>query len=141
VKRLLADERGGSDVASMMFVVPLIFGVVLLFIFLGRQGESAEGVTHAAHVAAVAAAQQRDPASARAAAVTAAASTLAAAGTACSGGPSVAVGADRWSPGGMITVTVSCTVARGDLGAISPPARRLSATSQPVIDRYRGFTP
>jgi hypothetical protein len=135
------DERGGSDVAPMMFVVPLAFGVVLLFIFLGRQGESAEGVTHAAHVAAVAAAQQRDRNSARAAAVTAATSTLEAAGTACADGPAVEVGADRWAPGGVITVTVTCTVARGDLGAISAPPTRLSATSQAVIDRYRGFSP
>ena len=54
MRRLWSDERGDGDVAAMIIIVPLIMGVVLLFVFLGRQGAAAEGVTHAAHVAAVA---------------------------------------------------------------------------------------
>lgn len=125
----------------MMFIVPLIFGVVLLFVFLGRQGAAAEGATHAAHVAAVAASHQRDQASAQSAAHQAAQATLAAAGTACSGGPSVSVTADRWAPGGVVTVEVSCAVTNDDLGAIAAPARTLRGSSQAVFDRYRGFGP
>ena len=135
------DERGDGDVAGMFFIVPLIFGVVLLFVFLGRQGAAAEGATHAAHVAAVAASHQRDQASATTAAHEAATSTLAAAGTACAGGPSVSVTADRWAPGGVVTVDVSCDVATDDLGAIGAPVRTLRGSSQAVLDRYRGFGP
>ena len=116
MNRLIDDERGGADVAGMIVIVPLIFGVVLLFVFLGRQGAAAQGATHAAHVAAVAASHQRDPAAAQTAAEQAATSTLAAAGTACAGGPDVSVTADRWEPGGTVTVDVACTVERGDLG-------------------------
>jgi Flp pilus assembly protein TadG len=141
VTQFLADDRGDGDVAGMLFIVPLIFGVVLLFIFLGRQGSAAEGATHAAHVAAVAASHQRDQTSAQAAAHDAAASTLAAAGTACSGGPSVSVTADRWAPGGVVTVDVSCTVATNDLGAIAAPSRTLRGRSEAILDQYRGFGP
>src|SRR4051794_10685201 len=141
MRRFWRDERGDGDAVGMMFIVPLIFGVVLLFVFLGRQGAAAQGATHAAHVAAVAASQQRDAGSAQAAARQAAASTLTAAGTACVGGPAVTVSADRWAPGGVVTVTVSCTVERGDLGAIGAPARTLRGSSRAVLDDFRGFGP
>jgi len=141
LRRLVDDHRGSGDVAAMMFIVPLTFGVVLLFVFFGRQGASAEGVSHAAHVAAVAASQQRSAGDAQAAARQAASATLAGSGTACSGGPEVSISADRWQPGGTITVTVTCSVHTGDLGAINAPARRLTASSRAVIDRYRGYQP
>jgi len=135
----LGDDRGSSDVAAMMFIVPLAFGAVMLFTFVGRQGAGAEGVVHAAHVAAVAASTERDAGSAQAAATRTAASTLSAAGTACAGGPSVSVAADAWASGGTVTVTVTCTVATGDLGAIDAPARTLTASASAVIDTYRGY--
>jgi len=141
MRRLWSDERGDGDVAAMIIIVPLIMGVVLLFVFLGRQGTAAEGVTHAAHVAAVAASHERDPGSAQQAAHSAAASTLSAAGTACAGGPQVSISADRWAPGGVITVTVVCAVDRSDLSAIGAPARSATGTSRAVIDHYRGFNP
>jgi Flp pilus assembly protein TadG len=132
------DQRGAGDVMAMMFIVPLAFGVVLLFIYLGRQGSSVEGVSHAAHVAARAASMERDAASAQSAAHTAASSTLSAAGMACAGGPAVSMQADGWEPGGVVTVTVSCTVGTGDLGAIDAPSRTFTSSSRSVIDRYRG---
>jgi Flp pilus assembly protein TadG len=141
LRRAWRDERGSGDVAAMMFIVPLIFGVVLLFVFIGRQGTSVEGVTHASHVAAVAASQQRSAGEAQAAAQAAAASTLASAGTACVGGPSVAISASEWAPGGVITVTVSCSIETGDLGAIHAPARRFTESSRAVIDTYRRYEP
>lgn len=134
-------DRGESDVAALMFVVPLAFGVVLLFTYLGRQGVAAEGVTHASHVAAVAASAQRDPTAAHAAAHDAATATLTSDGTACVGGPVVSVTADRWEPGGTVTVTVSCDVQTGDLGPINARSRRLTESSSAVIDTYRGYRP
>jgi Flp pilus assembly protein TadG len=139
--RFWRDQRGDGDVAALLFMVPIVFGVVLLFVFLGRQGAAAEGVTHAAHVGAVAASHQRNPGSAEAAARKAAASTLSAAGTACAGGPDVDVSADRWGPGGVVTVTVRCMVDRGDLEVTNAPARTLQGSSRAVFDQYRGFNP
>jgi Flp pilus assembly protein TadG len=139
--RAWRDERGDGDVAAMMFILPLIFGVVLLFVFIGRQGTSAEGVTHASHVAAVAASRERSAGEAQAAAQAAAASTLASSGTACVGGPSIAISATEWAPGGVITVTVSCSIETGDLGAIDAPSRQFTQSSRAVIDTYRRYEP
>jgi Flp pilus assembly protein TadG len=141
LRRAWADERGDGDVAAMMFIVPLIFGVVLLFVFVGRQANSVEGVTHASHVAAVAASQQRSAGEAQSAAQAAATSTLASSGTACVGGPTVNITATDWAPGGVITVTVSCSIETGDLGAIDAPARRFTQSSRAVIDTYVPYRP
>jgi hypothetical protein len=127
------DDRGAADVCGLILIVPVVFGVVLLLVFIGRQGAATEGSAHAAHVAAVATAQ--------AAADDTAAATLAAAGTACAGGPQVTVTADRWAAGGKVTVTVTCAVDEGDLGPLAVPARSATGTSRAVIDTYRGFSP
>ena len=137
--RVRADTRGGTDVAAMMFIIPVAFGAVMLFVFFGRQGSAAEGVTHAAHVAARAASLERSAGAAESAAHGAAAATLSAAGPACAGGPEVSVEADAWAPGGIVAVTVSCSVATGDLGAIDARARTFTGRARAVIDTYRGY--
>ncbi len=137
MRRMRSDTRGDSDVAAMIVVVPLVLGLVLLFAMFGRQGVAAEGVTHAAAVAARAASLERSAGAARAAAASAAASTLAAAGTACAGGPSVAVSASAWEPGGVVAVTVTCAISGiGDIGAVS---RSVSGSARATIDEYREF--
>ena len=135
--RVRRDERGGSDVAALVVVVPLILGVVLMFVYFGRQGSAAQGVTHAAAVAARAASMERSAGAARSAAGSAANSTLAAAGQSCAGGASVSIGATNWEPGGVVIVTVTC-VASGiaDIGASS---RTLSGSARATIDFFRAF--
>lgn len=141
LQRVRRDDRGDGDVVALMFLAPLAFGVVLLFVFVGRQGEANQSVNHASQVAARAASLERDPGAAQAAGVDAAAATLVAAGTACVGGPSVSVTADRWTPGGVIEVTVVCSISTSDLGPIAAPSRSFSSTSRAVIDTYRSFDP
>lgn len=131
---MLVDERGSSDVAAMVVIVPLALAVVLVFVLLGRQGVAVEGVTHAAAVAARAASLERDSATATAAARDAAASTLAAAGTSCVGGPSVAVSASAWAPGGVVSVTVTCNVA--GIAAVGASGRSVSSSARATIDSY-----
>lgn len=131
---LVADQRGSSDVAAIVTIVPLALAVVLLFMSLGRQGVAVEGVTHAAAVAARAASLERDPAAAAAAAQSTAAATLAAAGTSCTGGPSVAVSASSWAPGGVVSVTVTCDVA--GIAAVGASGRSVSSSARATIDRY-----
>jgi len=139
IQRCRRDERGDGDVAALMFLAPAAFGVVLLFVFVGRQGASVESVTHASQVAARSASLERSQAAAEAAGTATAVATLSAAGTACVGGPEVSVSATVWAPGETIEVTVTCAVATGDLGAISAPSRSFTATSRAVIDTYRSF--
>jgi len=136
-RQVVADRRGSGDVAAMVVVVPLALGLVLVWAWFGRQGVAAEGVTHAAAVAARAASQQRSAGEASGAAQAAATSTLAEEGTACAGGPAVAVSASQWAPGGVVTVTVTCEIAGiADIGAAS---RSVSSTAHSTIDFHRGF--
>lgn len=137
VCRLLRDRRGGSDVAALVVVVPLALGVVLMFMFFGRQGVAAEGVTHAAAVAARAASMERDAGSAHGAAQAMAASTLAAAGTSCAGGPAVSVGATSWEPGGVVTVTVTCQVQ--GIAAIGASGTTVSGSARATIDHFISY--
>ena len=135
--RLRRDARGATDVAALVVVVPLIFGVVLVYTYFGRQGAAAEGVTHAAAVAARAASTERSVGAASSSAQTMAATTLSAAGTSCVGGPEVAVSASDWAPGGVVTVTVTCQVAGiSDIGASS---RTLSGSARATIDYFRAY--
>ena len=135
------DERGSSDVAAMIVIVPIVMGFVVLMMFWGRQSEAAQHVTHAATVGARAGALARNRADAVTAATNAVTATLASATTACAGGPQVTVTATAWAPGGVVTVTVDCDVATGDLAPITPPARRYQGSAQAVIDRFRGYQP
>jgi Flp pilus assembly protein TadG len=137
LRRTRADERGGSDVAALVVVVPLILGVVLMFMYFGRQGSAAQGVTHAAAVAARAASMERSSGAAQSAASAAANSTLSAAGQSCAGGASVSVGATRWEPGGVVIVTVTCVA--GGIADIGASSRTLSGTARATIDYFRGY--
>jgi len=136
--RLRSDRRGSGDVAAMIVIVPIICGVVLLFVYFGRQGVASEGVTHAAAVAARAASMERSAGEATAAAEAAASATLSAAGTSCAGGPAVSVGVSSWEPGGIVTVTVTCQVE--GLSEIGAPSRSVSGSARSTIDAHRGLS-
>lgn len=136
--RLVADRRGESDVAAIIVIVPLGLAVVLLFVAFGRQGVAAEGVTHAAAVAARAASMERSAGQAQAAAADAASATLSAAGTSCVGGPSVAVSSSNWAPGGVVSVTVTCEVS--GVAAIGSSPRSMSGSATATIDRFRSYS-
>lgn len=137
VVRVRRDARGAAEVAALVVVVPLALGTVLVFVYFGRQGVAAEGVTHAAAVAARAASMERSAGEASSAAQSVAATTLSAAGTSCAGGPNVSVGATDWAPGGVVTVTVTCQVSGiGDIGA---SGRSLSGSARATIDYFRGY--
>lgn len=139
IRRRLRDDRGDGDVIAMMFVLPLAFGVVLLYSFVGRQSAAVESVTHAADVGARAAAQAGAAGDGEAAASSAAKVTLAGAGTSCRGGPSVTAVATAWEPGGVVTVTVSCSVETDDLASINAPPRTKVAVGRSIIDTYREY--
>lgn len=141
LRRLLSrwrrDDRGDGDVAAMIVVVPLAFGLVLMFVLLGRQGVAAEGVTHAAAVAARAASMERNAGDAQAAAAAAASSTLSQAGTSCAGGPAVAVSASTWDAGGVVSVTITCQIQ--GIGSIGASNKTVSGSARATIDAYRSY--
>ena len=125
----------------MIFIVPLAFGVIMLYSFVGRQAAGVQAVTHAADVAARAAALAGTPADGPNAASAAATDTLSGAGTVCVGGPSVIATATVWAPGGIVTATVTCTIETGDLTAIDANETTKTASAEAIIDTYREFGP
>jgi Flp pilus assembly protein TadG len=137
----LRDDRGDGDVIAMMFIVPLAFGVILLYSFVGRQAASVSSTTHAADVGARAAALAGSATDAPDAARAAVTATLSGVGTSCAGGPGVEVSATEWAPGGVVTVTVTCRVETGDLAAINAPGQAKTVSGSAIIDRYREFSP
>lgn len=138
-KRDWSDDRGLGDVVAMIFILPIFFGVIMLWTFVARQGIAVNNVAHAADVGARAASRSRSPDAAGTNAVVAVNATLAGSATTCAGGAGVSVAADQWEPGGVVTVSVTCSVQRGDLAAIAAPDRSFTATSRAVIDRFRSF--
>ena len=129
-------DHGAADVLGLVLILPAIIGFAILLLFIGRQVDTAAQLQLATDAAARSAAQERTLASGLAAARAVAEGALGDA-RACPGGPVVVVDAGAWDPGDQVTVTVTCEPRRDDLDLISPPPRRVSATSSAVIDEYR----
>lgn len=136
LRRLVRDDRGGGEVVATVLLAPVVVAFVVLVFFLGRQVDSRASVRSAAEAAAQAAARQRDPSAAVAAADGVARRMLTDTST-CAGGPSVAVDVAGFAPGGLVTVTVTCTVRRGDLPVLEPPERTFVGRATAVVDTYR----
>jgi hypothetical protein len=120
----------------LALLAPAAVGLALVIVFLGRDVDSRATVQGAAESAAQAAARERGPAAATRAAQRVGAVALAD-HTACAT-PHVHVDTARFRPGGMVTVTVSCTVDTAGLDLVAPPrAVTRSATAHATIDPYR----
>jgi Flp pilus assembly protein TadG len=134
----IRSERGDSGPLELVILIPallLLFGLVVAF---GRTTVAGTDVEHAARVGARAAASAQTSGGGRALAKEVVLDSLRDAGMACAAGPSVAV-AGSWTPGGQVSVTVSCTASLADVTRLGlPGSRTLRATATEVIDRTRG---
>lgn len=130
----IVDERGLGEAIQVMLLSLVVLVFVLVLVLAGRGSEARTRVEHSAESAAQAAALQRNPDAARRAAVGVATAAL----TNCSGNPTVAVDTGSWSPGGIVTVTISCSIPTGDLAPLPLPGSvTMTASSAAVIDTYR----
>lgn len=129
--------EAGQSLAEFVVVAPLLLLVVLVIVMIGRV-ESAQGdVISAARAAVQAAAVQSGPAQAQSSAMDAAYGTLAGAGFTCAD-PVVDVDTSEFHPGGVVSVTVTCTSRFDDLGLPGVGSTRtLSSTEAAPIDPYR----
>jgi Flp pilus assembly protein TadG len=131
-------DRGAADALGIVLVAPVAIGLALLVVFLSRQVDSRAQVRTAAESAAQAAAQERSPAAAEVAAHQVVAAMLTDPDT-CSS-PSAVVDLTQFAAGGIVAVTVSCSVSDRGIELIAPtdPAqRRFTVTASATIDRYR----
>jgi Flp pilus assembly protein TadG len=120
----------------MVILLPavlLLFGLVVAF---GRATTASQHVEHAAAVGARAAAGAQTAGGAAALAADVVGRSLAQHGITCP--PPAVEGA--FTPGGRVSVTVTCVVDLGDVTkfGLIPGSRTLTATASEVIDRTRG---
>jgi Flp pilus assembly protein TadG len=135
-QRRLRGERGSSDALGLALLAPAAIGLALVIVFLGRGVDSRATVQSAAESAAQAAAQERSPAAAIVAADEVGRAMLVDP-TSCAS-PNVAVDVSDFAPGGLVSVTVSCTVSADGLESIDPPSTgATTATAFATIDPLR----
>ncbi|MGD9792048.1 MAG: pilus assembly protein TadG-related protein [Acidimicrobiia bacterium] len=134
------DDRGAAEVVASILIAPVVVAFVVLLFSVGRQVESRASVRTAADSAAQAAARQRDPGAADAAARRTAADMLGDSST-CTADPTVVVDVSDFRPGGIVTVDVTCNTRNDDLVAVAAPPRRFTGHGAAVIDTYRAGTP
>jgi Flp pilus assembly protein TadG len=144
-RRPVADVGGGADggreegsvSVELVLLTPLFLLVIALLVLCGRVMDVRLQAASLAHQAARAASTQADPRRAQAAVD----AILAQPGTGCPH-PVAAVDTGRWAPGGIVTVTVTCSP---DLAALTLLPLRdgvpITASFTSPIDRFGGALP
>ncbi len=128
-------DRGSGEVLGLVLFFPAMIGLAVMVLWLGRRVDAGAQVRAASDAAAQAAARQRNPSAGVSAARSVAAKMLR--DTQCDGGARVSIDAGGWQPGGRVSVTVTCTPTRRDMGLLGPNRVVMRATSVATIDRYR----
>lgn len=134
-----SGERGGSGPLELVILLPAVLVLFGLVVAYGRTTTADIDVEHAAAVGARAAAHAQTYGGGWAKADEVASDSLAGAGLSCISGPSVGL-TGSYTPGGRVTVTVSCVASLADVTQFGflPGTRRLTASATEVIDRTRG---
>ncbi len=133
-------DAGSADALGLALLLPAAIGLAVVIVWLGRGVDSRATVQSAAESAAQAAAQERSPAAAVAAAQEVGTAMLVDA-TTCAA-PTVVVDTSSFVPGGVVAVTVSCTVSTEGLSLVDPPTPGpTTATAFATIDPLRGGAP
>jgi Flp pilus assembly protein TadG len=132
---------GGSAAAELVLVTPLLLIMLMLIVAAGRLVLARSQVDGAAAQAARAASLAADAAAAGPAAGAAARAALAGDAITCS---QLTVTADTtdFTPGGQVSVTVSCTVSLSGLLLLRlPGSETLTAAAAAPIDEFRTVAP
>jgi hypothetical protein len=131
-------DRGAADVLGVVLLAPAMVAFAVLVVFLGRQVDSQAQVRSMAETAAQAAALERSPAAAVAAAQAVVVGSALDPDT-CSS-PAVEVDISRFVPGGSVSVTVRCAVSGRGLELLGTPATdgaAFSARATATLDPFR----
>jgi Flp pilus assembly protein TadG len=137
-RRAVGDQ--GSVAVELAVLAPAFIFLLLLVVYAGRVSAAETDITRAASAASRAASLRQHPTDATRDAQTTAAANLAASGVACADLATDVDTAD-FSPGGTVTVTVTCHASMADLALLGlPGTRTFTATAVEVIDRYRSGT-
>ena len=137
----LRGQRGDSGPLEAVILIPVVLAMFALVVAYGRTTQADSKVEHAAAVGARAAATAQTAGGGSSLAQRVVGESLTGAGLSCIS-RSVSVGGD-YTPGGRVTVTVSCRASLADLTGLGLPlgSRTLTATASEVIDVNRGGAP
>lgn len=130
----------GTIAVEVAVLAPAFIFLLLLVIYAGRVSAAETDITRAASAASRAASLRQHPTDAAREAQTTAAANLAASGVPCDD-LRTDVDTGDFTPGGTVTVTVTCRASMADLALLGiPGTRTFTATSVEVVDRYRSNT-
>lgn len=133
----LPTGDAGSSTAELTLVTPLLVMFLLLVVLCGRLVSARIDLDAAASAAARAASLARTETAARSQAESVAMETLSARGLTCHDAEITVSGG--FTPGGAVTVEVSCRVYLEDLVLLDVPgSQTVSATATSPIDQWRG---
>ena len=139
LRRPHRDDRGSITV-EMVLLAPLCFAFFCFVIGLGRLDEAHGQLVGAARDAARAASETRTATDAVAAAASTARTELATSGLSCHS-VDVHVDTARFTPGGLVRVTVTCTTDLSDVTVSGlPGSKTMTASASAPLDTYRGTT-
>ncbi|HEU0089846.1 MAG TPA: TadE family protein [Pseudonocardiaceae bacterium] len=137
----IGGEERGSVAAELALLVPALVTLLLFVVFCGRLAEARLRVEDAAHQAARAATIARSAGQASTDAEATARAALGHRRMSCQH-LTVETPLAGYRPGSAVSVTVTCQVALSDLALLAIPATvPVSATSESVVDRWRGGPP
>ena len=136
--RLRARPEQGSASLELILLTPIFILFLLMVVAAGRLMDTKIQVDQAVHAAARAASLSMTPGGADTAASSAAAQALSGAGITCEP-MTVNTAVTGTAPGGTARVTLSCTVALGDVSGLGvfPGHETLTSSFSSVIDTYR----
>ena len=138
--RTQTATEAGSVTVEAVVLVPVVMIFVLLAVAFGRFELARDDVIGAARAGAEAAALVASPSQAQNAAYAAALPALTGAGDPCID-PSVRTKTDDFVPGGIVSVTVTCSVDTSDLSVPGLPATEIVTVTQTApIDPYRAVS-
>jgi Flp pilus assembly protein TadG len=135
---MTTTDQSGSAAVELALITPLLVVLLLFVVALGRLSTARAEVDAAARDGARAASLARSAATSRINADDAVRASLAGSHTTCHG---LAVTTDtaRFTPGGVVTANVTCTIPLADLALLALPGQRtITARFAAPIDRYRG---
>ena len=124
-------DRGAADALALVLIAPAVIGLAVLVVMLGRSVDSRAQAQSAAQAAAL----ERSPAAADAAARRVAEAMLVDHDT-CST-PAVRVDTTAFRPGGEVRVSIRCAAAARGIAAVQHSARSFAAAAVAHIDEFR----
>lgn len=134
----VGESQRGAAAVELVLVTPVLIVLLLFVVAGGRLADARAQVDAAAREAARAGTLARSAAGAERAGTAAAGTRLHDAGVECRS-LVVQVDTTRFSAGGTVATTVTCTVDLGDLTLLAVPGTRsVTATAAEPVDVYRG---